>query len=99
MAKYLEKSVEVESGNTPNCWRNDLIQIQVRDAGVTVQMVLLGWKDITAYKAGKAPTGTKTVALENAETLPEYTAIFAAFLAKILEDPAFVGAVLKDIPE
>jgi len=99
MAKYLEKSVEVESGNTPNCWRNDLIQIQVRDAGVTVQMVLLGWKDINAYKAGKAPTGTKTVVIEHAETLPEYNAMFQVFLTYIVADPAFVGAVLKDVPE
>ena len=99
MAKYLEKSVEVESGNTPNCWRNDLIQIQVRDAGVTVNMVLLGWKDITAYKAGKAPTGTKTVVLEHAEELAEYTSVFETFLGKILADPIFVDAKLKDVPE
>jgi len=96
--KYLEKSIETESGFTPNCWRNQHIQILVNDSGVIVNLVMLGWKDAAACVAGKAPEGTKMVSLEHAEELPEYQQVFAVFLAKVLADPVFVDAKLKDLP-
>jgi hypothetical protein len=96
--KYLEKAIEVESGYSPLVWRCVRIRIIIEDAGVVVYLDLDGWKDVTACMTGKAPTGAKTVTILNAESMPEYATVFGVFLTKILADPVFVGAELKDLP-
>jgi len=96
--KYLEKAIEVKTGYEPTVWRCSCIRVIIDDGGVLVYLDLQGWKDVAACMAGKLPDGAKTVVLEHAEELPEYQDVFAVFLAKILADPVFAGAELKDLP-
>jgi len=95
--KYLEKTIETETGFSPNCWRCVNVRILIGET-VTVYLGIDGYKDAASCVAGKTPTGSKTIIIENAQNLPEYQTVFGVFLAKILEDPAFEGAVLKDLP-
>lgn len=95
--KYLEKAIEVDSGYKPTVWRCSAVHIILSDTDVAVRLDLRGWKDIDAHAKGGRPVATKSVTIEKAEKLPEYQDVFAVFLSKILADPAFKGAKLKEL--
>ncbi len=90
----INKTIVLDSGIEVSFWIAEIVFGDVLNNNGNI--TLRGWKDVDAYKTGKASVTIRNAVLKNFSTLENYTAFWSSVATELLTNTEFVGGTLQD---
>jgi len=96
--QYLKKSITLDNGAAPECWRVEEIRMKITGDHPYAIIEFNGYKDFNTFIANKPPMGQQSIIVEDINTMPCYPVIFQGFMEHVLASETFYGAEFVEVP-